>query len=103
MMDHLPVPPICMLFRITRKQAERITYLTVSRFFIDEIANSKHCFMNSSPLAYVMSFDISLRLITFRNLEGKLDKLQTHLKRSLSVDIAEDRRPMGPGGLGNGS
>jgi hypothetical protein len=76
-------------------------YLTVSRFFIEEIANSKYSFMDSSPMK-VTSFHVGLRLINFRNLQEKLEKLQTHLKRRLSEDITNAKRLMRLGGLEDG-
>ena len=80
----------------------KITYLTVSTILIDEIANSKYSLVDSSLMADVMSFDISLRLIKWKE---KLDKLQTHLKHCLSEAMADTRRCMRAGGLAwrNGS
>ena len=88
-----------MLFRITVVTSTSRTnaYLTLSRFFIDEIANSKYSLMSSSPMEDISS-KTSWRLIKLRNLKEKLDKLQTtHLKR-LSAHI---KRRIRLGGRGN--
>ena len=44
-----------------KKLNKQNTYLTFSRFFIDEIANSKYSFMDSSPMADISS-NVNLRL-----------------------------------------
>ena len=56
--------------------------------------------MSSSARA-VTPFDVGLRLmeLLIRNISGKLDKQQTHLKRRLTEDIADVKRRIKLGGL----
>jgi hypothetical protein len=72
-MDHISVPPTYMILHITSNKtptSRTNIYLTVSRFSIEEIANSKNFLMDSS-LADVMSFDIGLHLIKVKEIPKK--------------------------------
>ena len=100
MMDHITLTSIYMIFHIISSSTSRTnTYLTVSTFFIDEIANSMYSFIDSSPSADITSFDIGLRLIELNKSLRKSRQI-AHLTRCLSEDIAYARRRIR---LGDGS
>ena len=88
-----------MIFHITSSSTCRAnTYLTVSKFFINEIANSNHSFMASSSLmADIISFDITFCLIKLKKslIKTRPDSLETLFKwgycRSLAASY-ETRR-----------
>ena len=65
---------------------------------MDEIANSKYSFINSSPMTDGC-FDVGLRLGQVKKMPKTLDKAQTHLRR-VSDDIADAKRRMTLRGLG---
>ena len=86
MMDHITLPSIYTIFHITSSSTCRTNiYLTVSMFFIDEIADSRYSFKDSLPTADIMPFDIGLHLIklkkSLRKTRQTVDSLETLFKR----------------------